>query len=83
MLLDQYGLWKWNPSTSIPIDDDAEDNEGPEKEKGYWSLVKSCTEEEIFEELGIDFIEPAKRNYSFISIGRRRSRGVSRLDGLT
>ena len=83
LLLNEYGLWKWNqnsPSDSTSTDDDAEADAGvydsPEKENGYWSLVRSSTENDIFEELGIDFIEPSKRNFSFISAKGRKKRGV-------
>ena len=78
MLLNEYGLWKWTNSLSdsetTTGDDNAEDSsyDSPRKERGYWSLVTSYTEEGIFEELGIDFIEPGKRNFSFISAKRKR-----------
>jgi DNA polymerase beta len=75
MLLNQYGLWKWNHTS--PSREADGDDEPPETERGYWSLVKSATEEDIFEELGIDFIEPSRRNFSFISARSRKKRGVA------
>ncbi|KAH6911580.1 hypothetical protein BKA70DRAFT_1423309 [Coprinopsis sp. MPI-PUGE-AT-0042] len=41
---------------------------------GYWSLVKTETEEDIFEELGHPFVEPAKRNFDFISAAKSKSK---------
>ena len=43
---------------------------------GYWSLAKSAREEEIFQELGMDFVDPTKRNFAFVS-GKRRGKRTS------
>ena len=71
MLFNEHGLWKWNLNDVLPppCTSEEEDN-GESLEKGYWSLVKSSSEEDLFEELGLDFIEPEKRNFSFVS-GKR------------
>ena len=71
MLFNEHGLWKWNLNDVLPPCTSEEDN-GESLEKGYWSLVKSSSEEEILEELGLDFIEPVKRNFSFVSGKRSR-----------
>jgi len=70
--LNNYGLWSWHP------DDDGNDSledayKTPGSGSGHWRLYKSATENDIFEELGMDFIEPEKRNFLFVSGKRRRS----------
>jgi len=73
MLFNEHGLWKWNLNDVLsPPPCTSEEDNGESLEKGYWSLVKSSSEEEIFEELGLDFIEPDKRNFSFVSGKRSR-----------
>ncbi len=71
LLLNEYGLWKWN-LTNPPSHPDDRNGDG-ESEKGFWSLVKSTTEQEILEELGLDFIDPTIRNYKSISAHRRNN----------
>jgi len=90
MLFNEYGLWKWNlsdpptpvSSTSEPTETSLEKGEDASTldhlNKGYWSLVKSATEEDIFEELGMDYVDPTKRNFSFVS-GKSRTRRKSSL----
>lgn len=64
--LDNHGLWSWQ------YDHYDDDNVTPEDawkisdSPGHWRLVKSATENDIFEELGMDFIEPDKRNFLFV-----------------
>jgi len=81
MLFNEYGLWRWtglNPleasslelSTSTPVSTLAD----PLKQ-GYWSLLRSATEEDIFRELEMPFVDPTKRNFAFIS---QRTRSTSR-----
>jgi DNA polymerase beta len=62
MHLNEFGLWRWQSNGS----EEAHVNEGAERasETGYWELVKADTEEQILRELGMDFIEPTKRNFS-------------------
>ena len=38
------------------------DGDGP-----HWEMLPSETEEQIFDELGVDFIEPEKRNHAFLT----------------
>jgi len=46
-----------------------------EEEKGYWELVKAETEEEILKELGMEWVEPEKRNFEFVVGKTSRGRG--------
>ena len=64
--LNNHGLWSWHSD-----DNDSLWN-GPGS-SGHWRLVKSATEHDIFEDLGMDFIEPKKRNFLFVSGKRRRN----------
>ncbi|CAA7262961.1 unnamed protein product [Cyclocybe aegerita] len=85
MLFNEYGLWKWNSSD---LGDASESNGsnnynfGAETEdaldKGYWSLSKSATEEDIFAELGMDPVDPTSRNFSFLSSKLRKKRTIHR-----
>lgn len=82
MLLDEYGLWKWNtsggssteglegPPSSIEASGSSEPVEAPDEEAtpgGYWGLVTTPTEEAVFKELGMRYIPPEKRNWGFVS----------------
>jgi len=87
MLLNEYGLWKWNqrPRCTSSSEDGSElhnpeqgvsplPGEGVPREEpeasdagGYWSMVKTSTEREIFEHLGVGFINPHKRSWGFLS----------------
>lgn len=51
--LNEYGLWRQHTNG--------------DSGEGRWELVASRTEEEILSELGIEFIEPERRNFSFIA----------------
>ncbi|KAF8158184.1 hypothetical protein B0H34DRAFT_859014 [Crassisporium funariophilum] len=68
-----FGLWKvLSNSNEVTV---AEALENPESlTHGYWSLVNSTTEAEIFEELGMDFVVPEKRNFEFLSDRPQRRR---------
>lgn len=61
--LDNHGLWSWQPDDG---NDTPEDMWKASESSGHWQLVKSATENDIFEELGMDFIEPEKRNFLFV-----------------
>ena len=54
MHLNESGLWQWQ-------EDDADADY-----KGHWQLIKAETEEEVLSELGVEWIPPEKRNFSFI-----------------
>ncbi|KAF8644690.1 hypothetical protein AX16_008350 [Volvariella volvacea WC 439] len=69
LYLNEYGLWRWNPIQPI---DDAED---PSRvEEGYWELLKTDVEEAIFTELGVEWIDPEKRNSKFLNRNKDRRR---------
>lgn len=73
MLFNHHGLWSWNSSQSESPLPNAESQFSVETTNdGYWSLAKSTKEEEIFQELGMDFVDPTKRNFAFVS---RKLRG--------
>jgi DNA polymerase beta len=56
--LNEFGLWRW------------QENEANPDKNGYWELVKAETEEDVLEELGIEWIAPERRNFSFI-VGKK------------
>jgi DNA polymerase beta len=66
--LNNHGLWSWHSNGNPP--EDASQGSGS---SGHWRLLKSATEHDIFEELGMDFVEPEKRNFLFVS-GKRRQK---------
>ena len=70
--LNNHGLWSWHSNDNSSLKDAFE---GLGTSPGHWRLVKSATEHDIFEELGMDFIEPEKRNFLFVS-GRRGRRST-------
>lgn len=69
--LDLHGLWNWHSDEKDSLED-AWKGSGSGS-SGHWRLFKSATENDIFEELGMDFIEPEKRNFLFVSGKHRRS----------
>ncbi|KAJ6584049.1 hypothetical protein DFH09DRAFT_1075657 [Mycena vulgaris] len=56
MHLNEFGLWRWNESADV-------EEEG---ESGFWELVRAETEEELMRELGMEYVEPLKRNFSLV-----------------
>ncbi|KAG5644782.1 hypothetical protein DXG03_007690 [Asterophora parasitica] len=57
LYLDELGLWKWHPENAAETVGD-----GDELSVGFWQLLQSMTEESIFEQLGMQYVEPRKRN---------------------
>ncbi|KAJ6585344.1 hypothetical protein B0H19DRAFT_1109284 [Mycena capillaripes] len=51
MLLNEYGLWRWNENEEEP-------------HEGFWELVRAETEEEVLREVGMEYVEPTKRNFA-------------------
>ncbi|KDR82858.1 hypothetical protein GALMADRAFT_88601 [Galerina marginata CBS 339.88] len=79
MLFNEYGIWKWTthpPTGPEPNEPQAETPNvvADNAEAGFWSLVKSATEEDIFKELGMDFIDPTRRNFSYVSGKARKGK---------
>jgi DNA polymerase beta len=56
--LNEFGLWRWQ---GVKGEDSAED-----PERGYWEMVKAETEEEILDVLGMEWVEPERRNFKFV-----------------
>ncbi|KAF9562586.1 Nucleotidyltransferase [Agrocybe pediades] len=74
MLFNEYGLWKWTVSSPISTPEMEPSSSSslsapsvPTTNTGYWSLINSTTESHIFRELEMPFVDPTKRNFSFIS----------------
>ncbi|KAJ7256795.1 hypothetical protein B0H12DRAFT_483942 [Mycena haematopus] len=64
MHLNESGLWRWNDNREEP-------------HEGFWELVRAETEEEVLRELGMEYVEPTKRNFSSLgnAVGPARGRG--------
>ncbi|KIY46735.1 Nucleotidyltransferase [Fistulina hepatica ATCC 64428] len=68
-LLNDFGLWKWSvdwpdsPSNGQHV---RHDPEGA-LEHGFWALQRTESEAEIFEALGLEYVEPTKRNFIFLT----------------
>ena len=75
MHLNEFGLWRWITNSSLSTEEKEAGDKNEEAEgvseghgrSGFWQLIRATTEDEIFEELGMDFIEPHKRNFAFIN----------------
>lgn len=61
MYFDDVGLWKWHAED---VQDDADDDI---RHRGFWQLLQSSTEEEIFEQIDLDWVDPTRRNLRFLS----------------
>lgn len=62
MHLNEFGLWRWRsntPSEGSSVDAD--------HDIGFWELIKAETEEEIMDHLGMSYIDPVKRNFSYVA----------------
>ncbi|KAJ7451680.1 hypothetical protein FB451DRAFT_1283983 [Mycena latifolia] len=59
MHLNEIGLWRWNADE--------------EEETGFWELVRAETEEELMQTLGMEYVEPVKRNFALV-LGKKSSR---------
>ncbi|KAF8630865.1 hypothetical protein AX17_005224 [Amanita inopinata Kibby_2008] len=75
LYLDEFGLWRWHGESqamSMP-DGDASEKNGAQSEDGngrtggnYWELMQVSREEDIFAVLGMEYVEPARRNFAFL-----------------
>lgn len=61
MHLNEFGLWRWSGSDAKSQSEDA----------SYWELMKAETEEDILENLGLEYVEPTKRNFGFL-VGKKK-----------
>lgn len=68
LLLNEYGLWRWNHEASSGSDMGPLDSEQSDHELvgGHWELIKTESEEDILLELGLDYVSPERRNYGFL-----------------
>ena len=75
MHLNEFGLWRWRWSTesvgasgvlNLNENDSGELDAEDSIEKGSWELIGADTEEDILAELDMDWVEPTKRNFSFV-----------------
>ncbi|KAH7927820.1 Nucleotidyltransferase [Leucogyrophana mollusca] len=73
MHLNEYGLWRWQPDQPV-LDGEV----GPSKGKGYWVFLQGESEAEIMKELGMEYVAPEKRNFSFLLERTPRARGRPR-----
>lgn len=78
MLLNEHGIWRWTRHQESLVSDMTESSAEPSEESkrpepkptdeftshGYWSLIKSISEEDIFRELGMDYLHPTRRNFT-------------------
>ena len=77
MLLNEYGLWRFQPSSGS--EGKTANETARAHEDGHWELVASETEEAILDELNTPWVEPEKRNFSFLMAdsGKKRARRKS------
>ena len=65
LMLNEYGLWKFcRPSP--PRESIHEDEKSSSEDEGRWELVASTTEQEVLDELGVEYVEPERRNFAFV-----------------
>lgn len=57
LLLNEFGLWKWTSDPSLPAD----------AEQGYWTFVEGDSEDAVLRELGMNYVEPIKRNFAYLA----------------
>ncbi|KAJ7741289.1 hypothetical protein B0H16DRAFT_1464484 [Mycena metata] len=68
--LSEFGLWRWNAEErDSDRDPQSSSSEDEGEGRGFWELVRAETEEEVLAELGMDYIEPTKRNYASLMKG--------------
>lgn len=65
--LNEFGLWRFHAKDGAngngsPAPSDSRIKTTP----GHWELLPSETEEQIFDELGLDCVDPEKRNFAFL-----------------
>ncbi|KAG2338457.1 Nucleotidyltransferase [Suillus weaverae] len=57
LLLNEFGLWRWTSGPSLPAD----------AEEGYWMFVEGESEDAVLRELGMNYVEPIKRNFAYLA----------------
>ncbi|KAF8827860.1 hypothetical protein HHX47_DHR4000720 [Lentinula edodes] len=71
LVLNEFGLWRWDAEGDEEGDAEGEGEVGEGEEGGVptfgsWTLIPTPTEHALFAALGIEYIPPEKRNYSFL-----------------
>jgi DNA polymerase beta len=56
MRLNEYGLWRSAANS---------------KSSDEWTLVEGSDEEAILKEIGMEYVEPEKRNFSYVTGSRK------------
>ncbi|KAF8634179.1 hypothetical protein AX15_001043 [Amanita polypyramis BW_CC] len=76
--LDEFGLWKWHSNgDSTANANPSEDGSGAAVENndqegtGYWELMQVSVEEDIFSILGMEYVQPERRNFGYLKTNRR------------
>lgn len=64
LLLNEYGLWRFCRRTPPSYDD--ESSNSTTDAEGRWELVASTTEQEVLDELGVEYVQPERRNFAFV-----------------
>lgn len=57
LFLNEFGLWRWTSDPSLPAD----------TEEGYWTFVEGESEDAVLRELGMNYVEPIKRNFTYLT----------------
>lgn len=64
LLLNEYGLWRFCRRTPLSYDDESSNT--TTDADGRWELVASTTEQEVLDELGVEYVQPERRNFAFV-----------------
>lgn len=60
LLLNEFGLWRWTPDIREYADEAS-------NSKGYWFFVEGESEAAVLRELGMSYVEPIKRNFTYLA----------------
>lgn len=73
----EFGLWRFHAENveGTGLNDNrpsaAPSDSRIKTTPGHWELLPSETEEQVFDELGLAWVEPDKRNFAFLENGKR------------
>ncbi|KAE9408876.1 hypothetical protein BT96DRAFT_1013045 [Gymnopus androsaceus JB14] len=91
LYLDEFGVWRWEASGANPPSQGADGNpiESDDLEKstnenthsGQWTLIPTPTEEILLDELGMAWISPERRNYTYLLSRYSKISGKARRGG--
>ncbi|KAL0960788.1 hypothetical protein HGRIS_005809 [Hohenbuehelia grisea] len=79
--LNEYGLWRWcadsngtpkSADKAITREEAYEALVEAELPRGHWELLRAETEEEIIRTLGMEYVEPEKRNFEYIAAREKK-----------